>query len=123
MWVGQDYPCILHGAERRKSSIFDPDPPLLSQGISRKNSPTRSRGFFCGRSKVCDVWIKNNYKFTISERSRDNLVQMKEDNCNIISFLNDEQLIRFGAGLECSTADLYSAYCYTDKILRKRTGA
>lgn len=37
---------------------------------------------------------------------------MKEDNCNIISFLNDEQLIRFGEGLECSTADLYSAYCY-----------
>ena len=37
---------------------------------------------------------------------------MKEDNCNIISFLKDEQLIKFGAGLECSTADLYSAYCY-----------
>ena len=35
-----------------------------------------------------------------------------EDNCNIISFLNDEQLIRFGEDLECSTADLYSAYCY-----------
>ncbi len=56
--------------------------------------------------------IKNNYKFTISEKSRDNLAQMKEDNCNIISFLNDEQLIRFGEDLECSTADLYSAYCY-----------
>ena len=56
--------------------------------------------------------IANDYKFTISNRTRGNLAQMKEDNCNIISFLNDEQLIRFGAGLECSSADLYSAYCY-----------
>ena len=56
--------------------------------------------------------IANDYKFTISEKTRDNLAQMKEDNCNIISFLKDEQLVRFGEGLECSTADLYSAYCY-----------
>ena len=56
--------------------------------------------------------IKNDYKFTISDKTRGNLAQMKEDNCNIISFLKDEQLVRFGAGLECSSADLYSAYCY-----------
>ena len=56
--------------------------------------------------------IANDYKFTISDRTRGNLAQMKEDNCNIISFLKDEQLVRFGAGLECSCADLYSAYCY-----------
>ncbi|MBR1432567.1 MAG: DNA primase [Ruminiclostridium sp.] len=56
--------------------------------------------------------IKNDFKFTVSEKSRSNLLQMKEDNCNIIAFLKDEQLIKFGAGLECSTADLYSAYCY-----------
>jgi putative DNA primase/helicase len=37
---------------------------------------------------------------------------MKEDNCNIISFLKDEQLVKFGSELECSTADLYSGYCY-----------
>lgn len=56
--------------------------------------------------------INNDYKFTVSEKSRRNLLQMKEDNCNIIGFLKDEQLIKFGNGLECSTADLYSAYCY-----------
>ena len=74
----------------------------------------------CGEIEGIFLWaykglrrlIANDYKFTISERSRSNLAQMKEDNCNIISFLKDEQLIRFGAGMECSTADLYSAYCY-----------
>ena len=74
----------------------------------------------CGEIEGIFLWaykglrrlIANDYKFTISERARSNLVQMKEDNCNIISFLKDEQLIKFGDGLECSTADLYSAYCY-----------
>lgn len=26
--------------------------------------------------------------------------------------MQDEQLVKFGADLECSTADLYSGYCY-----------
>lgn len=56
--------------------------------------------------------MANNFKFTISENAKENIIQMKEDNCNIISFLKDEQLVKFGSELECSTADLYSGYCY-----------
>ncbi len=69
-------------------------------------------GIFLWAYKGLRRLIANDYKFTISEKSRSNLAQMKEDNCNFISFLKDEQLIKFGDGLECSTADLYSVYCY-----------
>ena len=35
-----------------------------------------------------------------------------KDSSNIISFFEDEQFVKFGKDLECSTADLYSGYCY-----------
>ena len=35
-----------------------------------------------------------------------------KDSSNIISFFEDEQFVKFGKELECSTADLYSGYCY-----------
>lgn len=56
--------------------------------------------------------ISRDFKFTISDSARNNIAKMKEDNCNIISFLMDEQIVKFGANLECSTADLYGGYCY-----------
>ena len=35
-----------------------------------------------------------------------------KDSSNIIGFLEDEQFVKFGKELECSTADLYSGYCH-----------
>ena len=82
------------------------DPFLSEKLIAEKE------GIFLWAFRGLRRLIANDFKFTVSEKSRENLLQMKEDNCNIIGFLKDEQLIKFGAGLECSTADLYSAYCY-----------
>ena len=82
------------------------DPFLSEKLIAEKE------GIFLWAYRGLRRLMKNNYKFTVSEKSRKNLLQMKEDNCNIIGFLKDEQMIKYGAELECSTADLYSAYCY-----------
>ena len=36
---------------------------------------------------------------------------MKEDNCNVIGFLKDEQFIMFDKNSESSTVQLYKSYC------------
>ncbi len=81
--------------------------PFLSEKLVAEKE-----GIFLWAFRGLRRLIANDYKFTVSEKSRKNLLQMKEDNCNIIGFLKDEQLIKYSAELECSTADLYSAYCY-----------
>jgi putative DNA primase/helicase len=55
--------------------------------------------------------IRNGFEFTRSEKSERNLVEMKEDNCNIIAFLKDNQFVEFDKNSECSTAALYKNYC------------
>lgn len=86
---------------------------------NRENDPFLSEKLIAEKESIF-LWafeglqrlIANDFRFTISEKSKENIALMKEDNCNIISFLKDEQLIQFGSELECSTADLYSGYCY-----------
>ena len=56
--------------------------------------------------------MSNNFRFTISGRTAENLRNSMKDSSNIISFFEDEQFVKFGKDLECSTADLYSGYCY-----------
>jgi len=55
--------------------------------------------------------IYNKYEFTRSEKSERNLVEMKEDNCNIIGFLRDTQFVEFDRTAECSTIRIYKTYC------------
>jgi len=55
--------------------------------------------------------ISNGFEFTRSEKSERNLAAMKEDNCNIIGFLKDNQFVGFDKDSECSTAKLYKVYC------------
>ncbi len=56
--------------------------------------------------------LRNGFRFTISDRTAENLKNSMKDSSNIISFFEDEQFVKFGKDLECSTADLYSGYCY-----------
>lgn len=56
--------------------------------------------------------MNNDFRFTISEKTAENLRNSMKDSSNIISFFEDEQFVKFGKDLECSTADLYSGYCY-----------
>jgi putative DNA primase/helicase len=95
---------ILSAKPVPKDRITD---PFLSEKLLGEKE-----GIFLWGLKGLHRLMANNFKFTISENAKENIIQMKEDNCNIISFLKDEQLVKFGSELECSTADLYSGYCY-----------
>lgn len=52
------------------------------------------------------------FKFTLSVRTRKNIMEMKEENCSVVGFLADTQFVSFGFEFECSTADLYYGYCH-----------
>lgn len=56
--------------------------------------------------------IANSFRFTISDRTAENLRASMEDSCNIISFLKDTQYVKYDSSLECSTADLYGGYIH-----------
>lgn len=82
------------------------NPFLVEKFIENKE------GIFLWMFKGLQRLYANDFKFTISQRTADNLQKSIEDSCNIIGFMQDEQLVKFGSELECSTADLYSGYCY-----------
>lgn len=82
------------------------NPFLVEKFIENKE------GIFLWMFKGLQRLYANDFKFTISQRTADNLQKSIEDSCNIIGFMQDEQLVKFGSDLECSTADLYSGYCY-----------
>ena len=55
--------------------------------------------------------MANKFEFTVSKKSEQNLVEMKEDSCNIISYLKDNQFVEYDENSECPTAMIYKSYC------------
>ena len=56
--------------------------------------------------------IANNFRFTISERTKRNLSDMAAENCNIAEFLADCEYVSFGEEYEVSSNQLYCGYCH-----------
>ena len=54
--------------------------------------------------------IANNFKFTESQRTRDNREAVKRDNNNVFDFLGSEGYIRLKADCTISSKDLYEIY-------------
>lgn len=54
--------------------------------------------------------IKNNYCFTVSDKSKRNVSDMMADNCNVIDFLKDANTVMFSEGRQISSMALYEAY-------------
>ena len=54
--------------------------------------------------------VANNFKFTESQRTRDNREAVKRDNNNIFDFLESEGYIRLKADRTISSKDLYEIY-------------
>ena len=82
------------------------DPFLVEKFISEKE------GILLWSLEGLKRLRNNNFSFTISERTAENLRNSMKDSSNIIGFLEDEQFVKFDPSLECSTADLYSGYCH-----------
>lgn len=84
---------------------------------NRKNDPFLADKFIAEKEKIfCWMFdglrrlIRNNFRFTISEKTRRNIAEVMADNCNIPEFLEDKSYISFGSGYSESTQALYSAY-------------
>lgn len=73
------------------------------------------------RSEVEDIFLwcleglhrllKNNYKFTVSERAARNLKEAMEDSNNIIAFMESDGYVRLEKGTMATSKSLYTAYC------------
>ncbi|MDE6596603.1 MAG: DNA primase [Oscillospiraceae bacterium] len=80
------------------------DPYLAERFITEKEK------IFCWMFEGLKRLINNNYKFTVSEKTRKNVSEAMADNCNIIEFLSDKGYIEFGTDFQESTTNLYSGY-------------
>ena len=54
--------------------------------------------------------IGNNYRFTESDRTRDNRVEAKREADNVLLFMHSEGYIRLKADSTITSADLYAIY-------------
>lgn len=80
------------------------NPYLAERFISEKEK------IFCWIFDGLKRLINNNFRFTISEKTRRNVSEAMADNCNIIEFLSDNGYIEFGVDFQESTTNLYSGY-------------
>lgn len=54
--------------------------------------------------------IRNNYQFTISERTERNLKEAMEQGNNVLGFLRSEGYFEFKSGSKCKSTDFYRVY-------------
>lgn len=80
------------------------DPYLAEKFIAEKTK------IFCWMFDGLQRLIRNNFRFTISERTRKNVAEVMAENCNIIEFLNDTEFVTFGSDYQVSCTDLYGGY-------------
>lgn len=84
---------------------------------NRKNDPFLADKFIVEKEKIfCwmfdDPWrlIRNNFRLTISEKTKRSISEIMSDKCNITNFFEDRSYISFGSEYSESTKAFYSAY-------------
>jgi len=83
-----------------------PDPNITDKFIAEKDL------IFLWMLEGLKRLIANNFRFTISERRKQNLSDMAADNCNIAEFLADCEYVSFGEEYEVSSNQFYGGYCH-----------
>lgn len=68
-------------------------------------------GLLLDRIEGLERLIRNDYQFTISNKSQLLMDEMQEDDDNILSFLESTGYIRLEKGTHATSKDLYIAYC------------
>ncbi len=81
------------------------DDPFLSDKLISERE-----GIFLWCLEGLHRLLVNNYRFTISDRARENISVVVRDANNIVEFLASDGYIQFKADSEASTRDLYAAY-------------
>ena len=100
------------GFARRMIILTTLNPPE-----NRQNDPNIADKFIDEKEKIfCWMYdglqrlIKNNYRFTISDRARLNVKETMQDSCNIPEFLGDSDRVMFGEKLCVTSSNLYTSY-------------
>ncbi len=81
------------------------DPYIAEKFIAEKEK------IFCWMYDGLLRLLANNYRFTISERARRNVMETMQDNCNITEFLEDTDRVMYGENYRVTSSKLYD--CYT----------
>ncbi len=71
---------------------------------------TEAEGVFLWCLEGLRRLIENDYRFTLSERARENMAEAVSDGNNVVDFMRSEGYIRFRADSEASSRDLYAVY-------------
>jgi putative DNA primase/helicase len=97
-----------------------PDPYLAEKFIAEKEK------IFCWMFDGLKRLIANNFRFTLSEKTKRNVAEVMADNCNIPEFLSDKNYVAFGSQYETSTQALYAGYvdwCHKNLMTIIKQGA
>ena len=93
---------VLTTKEKPAGRVDDPD---LAEKMKAE-----AEGIFRWAFEGLQRLVANNFKFTESQRTRDNREAVKRDNNNVFDFLESEGYIRLKADCTISSKDLYEIY-------------
>ena len=93
---------VLTTKEKPAGRVDDPD---LAEKLKAE-----VEGIFLWAFEGLQRLVANNFKFTESQRTRDNREAVKRDNNNVFDFLESEGYIRLKADCTISSKDLYEIY-------------
>ena len=93
---------VLTTKEKPAGRVDDPD---LAEKMKAE-----AEGIFLWAFEGLQRLVSNNFKFTESQRTRDNREAVKRDNNNVFDFLESEGYIRLKADGTISSKDLYEIY-------------
>lgn len=93
---------VLTTKEKPAGRVDDPD---LAEKMKAE-----AEGIFLWAFEGLQRLVVNNFKFTESQRTRDNREAVKRDNNNVFDFLESEGYIRLKADGTISSKDLYEIY-------------
>ena len=93
---------VLTTREKPAGLVDDPD---LAEKMKAE-----AEGIFRWAFEGLQRLVANNFKFTESQRTRDNREAVKRDNNNVFDFLESEGYIRLKADCTISSKDLYEIY-------------
>ena len=94
------------GSTSTKAAVYDGTRPLFSRSIPHSNQDLAPFPIFEGLQRL----VANNFKFTESDRIRENREAVKRDNNNIFDFMDSEGYIRRKADASISSKDFYEIY-------------
>ncbi|MCM1329532.1 MAG: DUF5906 domain-containing protein [Ruminococcus sp.] len=67
---------------------------------------------FCWIFEGLQRLISNNFRFTVSEKTKKNISEVMSENCNIIEFLADESYVEFANDFQTSSTEFYGGYVH-----------